>query len=42
MANLNMLATLKDIIPHPEWQIPALLLLIVIIIAWVIYRRKTM
>ena len=42
MANLNMLAGIRSIFPHPEWQIPALLLLIGIIIAWVIYRRKTM
>ena len=42
MTNLNMLAGISSILPNPEWQIPAILLLIGIIVAWVIYRRKTM
>ena len=43
MADMNLLAwELKDILPYPAWQIPGLILLIVIIVAWVIYRRKQM
>jgi len=36
------LAFLEGLFPWPWLQIPALVLLIAIIVAWVIYRRKQM
>lgn len=28
------------LLPHPEWQIPLLILLIALIIGWVIWKKK--
>ena len=43
MTNLDPLAFgLKDIFPHPEWQLPLLLVVIALIVGLVIYRRKQM
>ena len=43
MADKRMLRLgLENILPYPVYQIPGLILLVVIIIGWVIYRRKQM
>ena len=43
MTETTLLALkLTDILPQPWWQIPGLILLIVIIVGWLIYRRKQM
>jgi len=43
MSNFATLALgLRDIFPQWEWQLPALVVLIGIIIGWVMYRRKQM
>jgi len=42
MQSLTILADLKDYFPHPWLQGGGLVLLIIIIIGWVMYRRKQM
>ncbi len=43
MSNLSVLAlTLRDIFPYPLRQGLGLVILVVIIVFWVMYRRKQM
>ena len=42
MTNLDLLAKFTDIVPHPEWQIPLLLVVVALVVGLIIYRRKQM
>ena len=42
-STLSMLALeLKDIFPYPAWQIPGLILVIVLVVGWIMYRKRQM
>ncbi len=42
MINLSVLAAVKDWLPYPWLQIPGLIIVIVLVIGWLMYRRKNM
>ena len=42
MEPMWVLGAFKDIFPYPKLQIGGLILLIVLIVFWVMYRRKQM
>jgi hypothetical protein len=43
-STMSLLAALelKDIFPYPYWQIPGLILVILLVIGWMMYRKRQM